>query len=111
VAIIATASALVFTVADGWPDRTPISSPAAPSTSPATASGVEGCDRYSIDAKTLGLRAPDGDLTGEALTRGTAVTVLRRSGPAGRRYWYVTSDDGRKAGWILPSARWWHTTC
>jgi hypothetical protein len=37
--------------------------------------------------------------------------VLRRSGPAGRRYWYVTSDDGRKAGWVLPSAHWWHPTC
>ena len=97
VAFLAAASVLLFT--------------AAPGTDPGTADGGNLCDRYSIDAETLSLRTPDGELTGEDLTRGTAVTVLRRSGPAGGSYWYVTSNDRRQAGWVLPSARWWHPTC
>lgn len=111
VALTAAVSVLVFTVAHLWPDRTQIGLSAAPRTDPATAEDVKLCDTYSIDAETLGLRTPDGELTGENLNRGTAVTVLRRSGPAGRSYWYVTSNDRRQAGWVLPSAHWWHPTC
>jgi hypothetical protein len=105
-AVIAAASVLASTAA-----YLSIGPSAAPGTDPPTTESFKLCDRYSIDAETLGLRTPDGALTGEDLTRGTEVTVLRRGGPAGRSYWYVTSSDRRQAGWVLPYAHWWHSTC
>jgi transcriptional regulator with XRE-family HTH domain len=110
VAAVVAALALIFTLVRLWPDRTP-AEPSAAGMQPPAANGVQGCDRYRIDAETLGLRTADGELTGEELTRGTAVTVLRRSGPAGRSYWYVASNDRRRVGWVLPSENWWHPTC
>jgi len=48
----------------------------------------------------------------------SGLTVERRTGPAGNKYWYVVDDvpvlvagDAGRGGWVLPSARWWRAVC
>jgi hypothetical protein len=69
-----------------------------------------GCDRYQVTAETLAIRSAEGRQLGQYFDRDARLTVERRTGPAGNKYWYVVDDAGR-GGWVLPSTRWWRAIC
>jgi hypothetical protein len=75
--------------------REPLSSTSGAPTQDAAAQPALRCDLYEVTAETLAAREPNGELTGGYFGRGTKLTVQKRQGPAGNRYWYVTAADGR----------------
>ncbi|MFF5295397.1 hypothetical protein [Paractinoplanes globisporus] len=71
--------------------------------------GAAVCDRYGVTAETLSIRRSDGTQTGSYFTKDEEVVVQQRNGGTANKYWYVTADG--RAGWVLPSARYWRPLC